>query len=1294
MGDISSYPMGSGSTANSVLGYAQVTTNQAGITSVVDLNGLAITVSVPAGRTLRITGEIEVQSTVVNDVARLAIQEGATTFQVADLTLPLANITGKIVTNAVIVSPSAGLHTYKLTLFRIVGTGSLTMNAANPPVGSILIEDITGGTGGSGPLQLAYAEVTADQGTFTAATDLIGLAATVSVPAGRRIKITGSALFQSSVANDRVDFVIQEGATTLQVGDQSLGNVNSPESIEKSIIITPTAGTHTYKLTANRSSGTGVITMRAGATFPAFILVEDITGTPSPAGIMPTSQTLAYSEVTTTQSGISTVADLTGLAATISVPSARRIKITGKIAANGTVASSTAALSIKEGATILQNVQIQNSTTAGNGTTLEGEVIITPSAGTHTYKLTLELSAGTGTVGMAAGATFPAFILIEDVTGGSPAVNAVNVPVGQLAYAQVVANQGSITTETALTGLSVNIVVPAGRNLRVRGKVNAAITSGVGDQINLRIKQDGTTIQEAPNRETFANGALEIPIEAIVSPSAGAHTYNLTLGRDTGSATITMQAGASFPAFLLVEDISPTPEATTGAPSSTLAYAEILASQGSITTATDVTGLSVTVTVPAGRRIRISSEAGISSTVATDGVDYQICEGATVLQDRTAKLDVQAPEVVIHTEVIVSPSAGTHTYKIRASRFAGTGTATVTAASNKPAYILVEDITASTYTYTQPGVLPVSSTSLPSNPSVGAMVYEVDTGATRIWNGTSWQIFGSGGNVTLGYAQITANQTGITGEVDITGLSVTVTIPAGRRIRVSSYLQPFTTVAADTFLSRIYQDGVQVQQGLVGLPLTGTGYSLDTSVELTPSAGTHTYKMTGFRNNGSGSLSVFAAANTPSFILVEDITGNVQASSALTVPVGLLAQAQLTANQAAITTETDIIGLSLNVSVPSGRVIKLRVETYLQNSAINAAAGARMFIKEGSTYLQQSDLRLTATAVPEKFIAEAIISPTAGAHTYIVRVDNGGGGTVTLVAGAGFPTVFYAMDVTPTPATASGAPSSTLAYTENFANTQTFTNTYVDLTGGNVTVTVPAGRRIRISGKGHLSSSVANDRLILAIREGPTVLNDTYMINEVANIGQDMYVTAITTPTAATHTYTLSAIRNSGTGTGSVYSNPGDSITYILVEDITGISMPRDTSISTINYILNTTAAGGGGNTTSTTYVDYPTAIDKVFTKGLSTTSLIVQGSVGAFRTVGAGVVFWALLINGVDYPIAQFFYNDLSTHRAVPFHVPIATGLAAGTYTARLRWRVDANTANVDGNDVVHISITEGVTG
>jgi hypothetical protein len=127
-----------------------------------------------------------------------------------------------------------------------------------------------------GTLAGGYAQVTANQTGITAATDLTGLTVTVTVTSGRRLRISASAGFSSSVANDQCQLQINEGATTL-IGTQfTVVVANNVQWLTPIAIITPTAGTHTYKLTGFRLSGTGNLTMYAGTALPAFILVEDI----------------------------------------------------------------------------------------------------------------------------------------------------------------------------------------------------------------------------------------------------------------------------------------------------------------------------------------------------------------------------------------------------------------------------------------------------------------------------------------------------------------------------------------------------------------------------------------------------------------------------------------------------------------------------------------------------------------------------------------------------------------------------------------------------------------------------------------------------------------------------------------------------------------------------------------------------------------------------------------------------------------------------------------------------------
>lgn len=130
---------------------------------------------------------------------------------------------------------------------------------------------------GSLPLgEIGYAEVTAMQGTITAEVDLTGLAVTVDVGTGRRIRITASVLIQSSVAADRIKVDIQEGATHLHQGPMTVGIANQREVLEFSVNVSPTPGSHTYKLTGSRADGTGTVSIGGIVGAPGSILVEDL----------------------------------------------------------------------------------------------------------------------------------------------------------------------------------------------------------------------------------------------------------------------------------------------------------------------------------------------------------------------------------------------------------------------------------------------------------------------------------------------------------------------------------------------------------------------------------------------------------------------------------------------------------------------------------------------------------------------------------------------------------------------------------------------------------------------------------------------------------------------------------------------------------------------------------------------------------------------------------------------------------------------------------------------------------
>lgn len=124
---------------------------------------------------------------------------------------------------------------------------------------------------------MGYAQNTTGQGSIgNTFVDLTGLSVTFTAVAGRRYRIHASCHLTSTTAGDEVDLGILEGSTSLQERVTTINTANRIEGMDAFAIVTPSAGSHTYKAAARRSGGAGTVSMSAGSTFPAFILVEDI----------------------------------------------------------------------------------------------------------------------------------------------------------------------------------------------------------------------------------------------------------------------------------------------------------------------------------------------------------------------------------------------------------------------------------------------------------------------------------------------------------------------------------------------------------------------------------------------------------------------------------------------------------------------------------------------------------------------------------------------------------------------------------------------------------------------------------------------------------------------------------------------------------------------------------------------------------------------------------------------------------------------------------------------------------
>jgi hypothetical protein len=130
----------------------------------------------------------------------------------------------------------------------------------------------------SGIGKIGYAAITSDFTTATtpALVDVTNLATTVTVPTGgRSIKITVHIWYMNGteVTGAGLKAAVLEGSTQLGAAVADMTVAGYGQNYDFCCVVTPTAGSHTYKVAVSQSAA-GTLTIGAGATYPAFILVE------------------------------------------------------------------------------------------------------------------------------------------------------------------------------------------------------------------------------------------------------------------------------------------------------------------------------------------------------------------------------------------------------------------------------------------------------------------------------------------------------------------------------------------------------------------------------------------------------------------------------------------------------------------------------------------------------------------------------------------------------------------------------------------------------------------------------------------------------------------------------------------------------------------------------------------------------------------------------------------------------------------------------------------------------------
>lgn len=171
------------------------------------------------------------------------------------------------------------------------------------------------------------------------------------------------------------------------------------------------------------------------------------------------------------------------------------------------------------------------------------------------------------------------------------------------------------------------------------------------------------------------------------------------------------------------------------------------------------------------------------------------------------------------------------------------------------------------------GIVVAQSASLLPSPTAGLFAYRADEDRPYYGNGTDWAPNGAGGMLEGGYAQRTSDVPAIgTGGLDLTGLSVTVTVATGRRLKITGHARSWLLDTADNRIAFRIQEGATVlNENILRLSVANEAEEGgDVTAVIAPSAGSHTYKLTaGVIDSGTATMN--AGATYPAFILVEDI---------------------------------------------------------------------------------------------------------------------------------------------------------------------------------------------------------------------------------------------------------------------------------------------------------------------------------------------------------------------------------------------------------------------------------------
>ncbi len=142
--------------------------------------------------------------------------------------------------------------------------------------------------------------------------------------------------------------------------------------------------------------------------------------------------------------------------------------------------------------------------------------------------------------------------VLTDISENMDKIDAIQDTVGN-GVNWSLADLNGITAETQVPDMAITVTTFAGRRYVLTFSHNMETSDGQTKGL-IRIKEGGTTLRAGNFHPAKPDETEVVHLEALITPTAGVHTYNVTVARVSGTGTISMKA-INLGSLMILKDV-------------------------------------------------------------------------------------------------------------------------------------------------------------------------------------------------------------------------------------------------------------------------------------------------------------------------------------------------------------------------------------------------------------------------------------------------------------------------------------------------------------------------------------------------------------------------------------------------------------------------------------------------------------------------------------------------------------------------------------------------------------------